>query len=70
MRRIQIYIDEDLDESLAVAASQTGRSKAALIRMAVRDRLGQTGPVPDPLDELVGAYQLEPGDVDELVYGG
>ncbi len=68
MKRLQIYLDEDLDEALAAESARSGRSKAALIRDAVRERWGGR-PQPDALDELVGAYDEEPGDIDAIVYG-
>lgn len=67
MRRIQIYVDEALDEALQHEAARTGRSKAALIRESVAVRYGASDP--DPLDALVGAFDAEPADVDEVVYG-
>jgi Ribbon-helix-helix protein, copG family len=73
MRRLQIMIDEDLDEALARQAQEEGTSKAALIRRYVRERVK---PVPsiqdDPLWELVGMVEGSPDDsasVDEVVYG-
>jgi hypothetical protein len=73
MRRLQIMIDEDLDEALARQAQEEGASKAALIRRYVRERVK---PVPsiqdDPLWELVGMVEGSPDDsasVDEVVYG-
>ena len=68
MKRLQIYIDEALDEALAAEAARTRTSKAALIRRFVAERLGPS-PGRDPLDELVGAYDEAPGDVDTVVYG-
>lgn len=71
MKRLQIYIEPEMDEALAVRALREGTSKAALIRRFVAERLGSgNGREPDPLDELVGAYDLEvePGDIDEVVY--
>jgi hypothetical protein len=38
MKRLQIHIEEELDDVLAVAAAQQGTSKAALIREAVAER--------------------------------
>jgi predicted DNA-binding protein len=35
MKRLQIRIEDELDEALAVAAAQQGTSKAALIRQAI-----------------------------------
>jgi hypothetical protein len=70
MRRIQIYIEEELDEALQAEAARTGRSKAAIIRESVKARIGQSGKVPkDPITALVGSIDVEPADVDEEVYG-
>ena len=70
MRRLQIYIDDDLDELLATAAARGGTSKAAIIRGVVRERLGSSTQAHDPFADLIGAYDAEPGEVDEVVYGG
>lgn len=70
MRRIQIYIDEAVDDALEATAAQTGRSKAALIRECVA--ACYTAPLPiekDPMSALVGAVDVEPADVDDVVYG-
>ena len=69
MKRLQIYIDEGVDEELARRALQEGTSKAALIRAYVADRISAGRPERDPLDALVGRYEEEPGPIDELVYG-
>ena len=69
MKRLQIYIEEDLDDALAVEAARTGTSKAALIRRFVAERLTKRGRARDPLDALVGAFDVEPADVDDIVYG-
>ena len=72
MRRLQIMIDEDLDEALTRQAHDEGTSKAALIRLYVRERLKPLGPIEeDPLWELVGMAEGSPDDsasVDEVVY--
>jgi hypothetical protein len=68
MKRLQIYIDETLDEALAAEAARTRSSKAALIRQFVAERLGPSRGR-DALDDLVGAYDEAPGDVDAVVYG-
>jgi hypothetical protein len=70
MRRLQIYIGEELDERLAVEAARRKTSKAALIRTAVREHFGQEDTGSDPLAELIGAYDQDPGEIDEVVYGG
>jgi len=69
MKRLQIYIEEELDEALAVRAVREGTSKAALIRRFVAERLETTEPTGDPLDSLVGRYDEDPGPIDSLVYG-
>ncbi|HEX8074073.1 MAG TPA: CopG family transcriptional regulator [Thermoleophilaceae bacterium] len=69
MKRLQIYIQEELDEALAIEAARAGTSKAALIREFVGDRLTKSSPERDPLNDLVGRYDDEPGAVDDVVYG-
>ena len=68
MKRLQIYIDEDLDEALGSLALRGHTSKAALIRQFVAEKLGIPDQTHDPLDRLVGCYDEAPGDVDELLY--
>ncbi|HUY08945.1 MAG TPA: CopG family transcriptional regulator [Candidatus Dormibacteraeota bacterium] len=70
VRRLQIYIDEELDERLTTEAARGKTSKAALIRRGVRERFGQQDTGSDPLAELIGAYDQDPGGIDEVVYGG
>jgi hypothetical protein len=70
MRRIQIYIEEDLDEALQAEATRMGRSKAALIRESVAERYGARGKPPkDPMTALIGSVEAEPANVDDVVYG-
>lgn len=69
VKRLQIYIDEELDDVLAAEAARTGSSKAALIRTLVAERLGRRGRSLDPLDDLVGRYDEDPGTIDAVVYG-
>lgn len=69
MRRIQIYIDEDLDDRLETAAARGRSSKAALIRECVAERYGEPSRRRDPLDALVGSLDVEPAGVDDVVYG-
>jgi hypothetical protein len=72
VRRLQIMIDEDLDEALARQAREEGTSKAALIRRYVRERIKPLPPIEeDPLWELVGMAEGSPDDsasVDDVVY--
>jgi hypothetical protein len=69
MRRIQIYIEEQLDERLGTEAARSGTSKAALIREAVALRYGDSASHADPLDRLVASLDVEPEKVDKVVYG-
>jgi Ribbon-helix-helix protein, copG family len=73
VRRLQIMIDEDLDEALARQAREEGTSKAALIRRYVRERIKPLPPIEeDPLWEIKGMVQGGPDDslsVDDVVYG-
>lgn len=69
MRRIQIYLEESVDEALQAEAARTGRSKAALIRECLAVRYGAAREPVDPIDALIGAYDIEPAIVDEVVYG-
>ena len=68
----KIMIDEDLDEALARQAHVEGTSKAALIRLYVRERLKPLPPIEeDPLWGLVGMAEGSPDDsasVDDVVY--
>ena len=69
MRRINIYIDEDLDDRAEQEARRRRTSKAALIRASLRAELGPRA-TRDPLDELVGASDAEPvGTIDSVIYG-
>jgi hypothetical protein len=71
MKRLQIMIEEDLDEALERQARDERTSKAALIRRYVRERLKPLPPVKeDPLWQLVGDLDIEPvDDIDEYLYG-
>lgn len=70
MKRLQIMIDEDLDEALGAQAVREGTSKAALIRRHVRHALRPLPPIQDdPLWKMAGVDSFEPADVDEVVYG-
>jgi hypothetical protein len=69
VKRLQIMIEEELDEALTMEGRRTGQSKAALIRACVRAALlPDPGAGNDPLDSLAGAFDFEPADVDDVVY--
>ena len=62
-------IDEDLDAALDRLAQESGRSKAALIRTFVRDRLKPLPPLSaDPLGRMAGQDDFEPAPIDDVVY--
>ncbi|MGI8973531.1 MAG: CopG family transcriptional regulator [Gaiella sp.] len=73
MRRLQLLMDEDLDDALERKAREEGTSKAALVRQYVGDRLR---PLPqledDPLLTFMGSVEGGEDDsasIDEIVYG-
>ena len=69
VKRLQILIDEDLDEALEVMAREERTSKAALIRKFVRDRVRVRPRVQDdPIWGMVGAYPGQSEPVDDVVY--
>ena len=71
MKRLQIMIEEELDEALALRALEERTSKAALIRRYVAERIKPLPPIrEDPLWELVGSVDADPvDDIDEFLYG-
>jgi len=71
MKRLQIYIDEEMDDALGVEAARLGTSKAELIRRYVAKLLPARSRRADPIDEIVGLYtDVEPvDDIDEVIYG-
>jgi len=65
MRRIQIHIDEALDDAAEMEAARRGLSKAALIRASLaRELAGETPPDSDPWQALTG--WLDDGQVEDL----
>ena len=71
MRRIQLYMEPDIDDALTAAAAKRGISRSALMRDAVRALLGtETDELADPLDSLAGRFDVEPSDdIDAVIYG-
>lgn len=68
MRRINIYIDDDLDRRADREARRRKISKAALIRQSLLAELGPAS-ARDPIDSLVGLSDAEPiGDIDSVIY--
>lgn len=69
MKRLQIMIDEDLDDALERLALKERTSKAALIRKFVRERIEPLPPIEeDPLFKMIGVDDVEPADHDDVVY--
>jgi Ribbon-helix-helix protein, copG family len=68
MKRLQISIEEELDDALAVEAARRRTSKAALIREFVGERLGGKRPSADAMAALIGDIDAEAGDIDDVVY--
>jgi hypothetical protein len=69
VRRINIYIDEELDDRVEREAKRRNMSNAALIRESHVARLGP-GDLDDPLDQLVGMSDAAPAeDIDSVIYG-
>lgn len=70
MKRLQISIEEELDDALGAEAARRRTSKAALIRQFVRERLRlKGGPAKDPMAALIGDINDEAGDIDATIYG-
>lgn len=68
LRRIQIHLDNLVDDRLAIEARRRGVSKAALIRQLISQ--ASEHPAQDPVDAVIGAGDGEPvGDIDAAVYG-
>lgn len=73
MRRIQIHLDEAIDDALAREALARHTSKAALIREYVsRHLVVPTTTSSDPSDALIASYEGtsdESARVDDVLYG-
>ena len=70
MRRIRIHIPESLDVILEVEAEKRNRSKGSLIRECVSARYGKNVRIADdPLTALIGTVDIDPEDVDDVLYG-
>jgi hypothetical protein len=73
MRRIQLFIDEEVDDALARRAHELDIPKAALIREYLSQHVTVTkGHRDDPSDLLIGVYQgdaQESAMVDMVLYG-
>jgi hypothetical protein len=63
MKRLQIHIEEELDDVLAVEAAKRGTSKAALIRQAVAERYASAADGREALLRMAG--MLKGGSLDD-----
>ena len=70
VRRIQIHIDEALDDAAEAEAARRGLSKAALIRALLsRELVADQRPATDPWKALTGWLDDGPvEDLDAVVY--
>ena len=70
MRRIQLYLDDDMDDALTAQAAKLGTTRSALVRDAVRASVGADLHAADPFDDLIGWLDVEPDDdFDAVIYG-
>jgi Ribbon-helix-helix protein, copG family len=72
MRRIQIYIEEDLDDSLAREAARRQLSKAAVIRERLASAKSDGSSSNSAEDEIVGWIEERLPDaasINDVVYG-
>ena len=68
MRRVQFYLDDELDRALTAEADRRGISRSAIVREAVKAKVvhnrwnkrnREYDPnEPDPMDELVGSWSI------------
>jgi hypothetical protein len=76
VKTITITIPEDLNDRAAAEARKRGISKSELIRRGLDAVLPEAvdRSIPDPWRTLAGFgatdISVEPGDVDDVVYGG
>ncbi len=72
MRRIQLYLDEELDEAIGRRAVEEGVPKAVVIRQVLRSSFPPGRGSSDPSSRLIGIYDggdEESAIVDDVVYG-
>jgi hypothetical protein len=68
VRRINVYVDEELDQRAEREARRRRTSKAALFRQGLVLLLG-TASGTDPVDDVVGLSDAEPADsIDAIIY--
>jgi hypothetical protein len=74
LKRVQLMLDEELDEAVAREARLRGVSRSEVVRSILREKL--LPPLPpleeDPLWQWIGSGKGSPGDsasIDEVLYG-
>jgi hypothetical protein len=69
MKRLQIMIEEEIDDELERRAVAERTSKGALVRRFVRAGLGPLSRAEqDSIDRMIGADDYPPEPVDDVVY--
>ncbi len=70
MRRIQLYVDDAVDDALSAEAARRGTSRSALVRDAVQTCFGGLFDAPtDPMNDLIGSLDIAPDrDLDAVIY--
>jgi hypothetical protein len=73
VRRIRLYLTEELDDALTREAVAKRVPKAALVRTYLAAQLGWNAePTTDPIESLIGIYEGdsdESNNVDSVLYG-
>jgi negative regulator of replication initiation len=71
LKRVQLMLDDDLDERIAFRAKVEGISRSEVVRRILRAEFPALPPLhEDPIWEMVGADpDAEPANVDDVVYG-
>ena len=71
VRRVQIYLDESIDDALTLEAARRKTSKAALIRECIRERMPSATRARTADNDIVGWIEEQLPDVgaiDDVVY--
>jgi predicted transcriptional regulator len=68
MKVLRLEVDDDTYAALDALAAAEHATKEAVARRMVADGV-RVAAVHDPLDDLFGRYDEDPGDIDKIVYG-
>ncbi len=69
MKRLQIMIDNELDAELNRISLRARMSKAAAVRLCIRDGLKRFSPSADSIDRLAGVDEFDRSTIDDVVVG-